>query len=586
MKYQHYIFIFFISLVGSGLYGQAKLSVTAPKYVKPGEQFQIKYTSNENLTALDLPQVKGLTYLAGPSTSVMSSTNNVNGKRVSTTEYSYTYVARFDAEGTYAVPATKGKAGRKDLVSNSYTVQVLAKTPEGKELPKLFMQWEPSKRTVYAGEAMVLELKLYRRIDINGIQGQKLPSFDGFFADQQEIKQFTTEEELLENEVFLTTVVARVNLIPQRTGDIIIGEAIQALTVSQRRSAFDIFDMDPFSNSPFGKTVQVKSTPITINVKELPEPKPAAFTGAVGNYSFSSSIKGDNITTNDVVSLQLRVSGSGNINLLSDLEPNLPPVFDMLEPQIKSNIKPSSAGYQGSKTFTYTLIPRSAGNFTMPAQEFVYFNPRSKTYETIKTEEYTVNIAKGDEDEGITVISGVSKEEVQYLGKDIRFIKTESSKYLNFNAFWSGKRFFLFALITIVGVFVLIIGLTLIQKKQRKDIGKYRNKRASELARKRLKTAQKYITKNSTDEFYAELLRAIWGYLEDKLQLSTSEINLDLAIETLQKSDVSEDVVAQLKSVCDTCEMARYAPTQVEGGMQSTYESAKESIISIEDKLK
>jgi hypothetical protein len=341
---------------------------------------------------------------------------------------------------------------------------------------------------------------------------------------------------------------------------------------SRSRSLFDDF---------FGGGVQtipreVTSRPVNITVLPLPEGKPASFSGGVGQMKFEAAIDKTELKANDPVTMKVTVSGNGNMRFVDVPRVNFPPDFEVYDPKVTTKLNPATTS--GSKTFEYLVIPRHGGTYKIPAIEFSYFDPQAKQYKTLHTDEYTLTVERSEEQHGISIVSGISREDVKFLGEDIRYIKTGK---MNLRAagenFFGTWKFWLWYLVPLA-VFAAIVYL------RRKYIRKYANvalikeRKANRYAVKRLKRARKFMDGGQKEQFYEELSRALWGYLGDKLNISVAELSKDNAKAAMEQRNVDAALADEFTGVIDDCEFARYAPTTAGMDMNALYDKAVDVI--------
>ncbi len=201
-------------------------------------------------------------------------------------------------------------------------------------------------------------------------------------------------------------------------------------TSRKRRSSndpfFDSFFNDPFfSNNYRNVELKIKSNTLKINVKNLPaEGKPNSFTGAVGQYSLGSNIDAKEINANDAITLKYTISGKGNVDLLPDLNVKFPADFEVYDPKVTTKTRKTSSGISGYKTFEYTAIPRSAGDYEIPSVQFSYFDPQQNKYKRVESDSYKllVNRSSATSINQNVTFAGSSPEDIKYIGEDIRYI--------------------------------------------------------------------------------------------------------------------------------------------------------------------
>ncbi len=600
-----YIFLF-ISVVT--LHAQEiRFEMSAPNAVETGQQFRLSFTIfNNQGDNLKLPPglADNFDILMGPSTGESTRFTSINGKATTETTYSYTYILRAKKEGKFEIRPGSIEVGGKVVESNSLTVQVVKAQsapaqPQGNSSSgetgtqdvdlggdNLFVRVDLSKSNVYKGEQIISTVKLYvsPNIPISRFDEVNLPTYEGFFTQDIDIpQQINFSREVYNGKIYQVGVLKKTILFPQQTGKITIQPFNMSLLVQQQVKARSFFD--DFFNSFRTVRAKITSKPVSVNVKDLP-PAPASFMGGVGNFNISSSISSQDVTTNDGVTLKLIVAGNGNIKLIKTPELKLPSDFEVYDPKTDDNVKATDNGTTGTKTIEYLFQPRFEGDYTIPSISFSYFNPSSGSYETKTTSTYELHVKKGTAEQSATVVSSLRKEDVQLLGKDIRFIKQG-----NISLSIKGYTFFGtlgFYLIYAVSAILFLVLFLIYRKKARENanIALMRNKKANSVAKKRLKAAAGFMKQNNNEAFHDSILKAFWGYLSDKLGIPVADLNRESAVKGLQDKSVEQVVIDDFVEVVEQCEFARYAPSGGSEARQELYKKAESTMGRMEKQIK
>ncbi|WP_099465682.1 BatD family protein [Parabacteroides provencensis] len=576
---------------------------TAPDAVVMGEQFRLTYTVNAEGKDLRVQELSDFDVLMGPSQSTSYSSSWVNGQSKSETSISYTYILMPKKEGTFNIPPASIKVKGANYTSNGLVIKVLppdkannssngnegssnsSATAIGKD--DYFVRMEVSNRNVFEQEGFLVTYKLYatRPCTLNNM---KYPEFEGFLVQEIDLpnKQWTQEHYNGRN--YFTVIFRQTVLFPQRSGNITIdgGKFDAVIRIATQQKVRSIFD--DFFDSYQDVNKILTTAPVTINVKPLPSGKPASFSGAVGNFTMASSISSDNVKTNDAVTIKLKISGSGNIKLIKNPEVVFPNDFDVYDPKVETDFKISTAGVNGSKTIEYMAIPRYAGDFEIPAIAFSYFDVKSGSYKTLTSEPYKLHVEKGKEGEGnAPVMSNFSnKESVKYLGKDIRYLKTKGVTFTSTNDIFFGSAMYFMCYLVPTILFVVFFFIYRKQVKENSNIALVRTKKANKMAVRRLKIAGKLMKENKKEEFYDEVLRALWGYLSDKLNIPQANLSKDNVEAELTKYGVEETLINEFMDILNTCEFARYAPSQASDAMDKLYDLTVDAIGKMENTIK
>lgn len=580
----------------------------AADVVVSGDQVRLVFTVNsQDIKDFRAPSIKGFDVLMGPSRSQQSSIQIINGKRTSNSSTAFTYILLAGNPGTYTIPAASVEVNGEKVFSNAISIKVLPQDQTsgnsgnngggsasssrsqaaGSRISAndLFITATASKTTVHEQEAILLTYKVYTVVNLRQLYG-KMPDLKGFHTQEVELPQqktFTLEHYKGRN--YNTTVWSQYVLFPQQTGKLEIPSITFDGVVAQQTISDDPFDA--FFNG--GGYVEVKkkiTTPkVVINVQPLPA-KPTGFSGAVGEFKLASSINATDVKTNDAVTIKLTLSGTGNMKLIGTPEVKFPQDFEIYDPKVTDDYKLTNSGLTGTKTFEYLAIPRHAGNFTIPAVEFTYFDLKSNSYKTLKTEAYNLKVAKGQGNADQVISDFTNKESVKMLGKDIRFIKLGDSSLRPKGDFFFGTvGYYLCYLIPLL-LFVVFAVIYRQKALENANVAKVKTKKANKVATRRMKLAGKLLAENKKNEFYDEVLKALWGYISDKLSIPVSQLSKDNIEAELTNYGVPEALIAEFIGVLNECEYARYAPSNENEAMDKVYSASVEVISKMENSIK
>jgi len=603
MKIKYLILTMFALLPYLFAEGQ-EISVTAdyPEVVQAGEQFMVSWTINSGGGDFSEPSFTGFYKLVGPQTSYSSSTQIINGKITSKTTYTYVYYLQALKEGKYVIPPAVISIKNKTYYSDSLRIEVIGsgsarqnavapvRSGDQEHVEEtgddIFVNLSLDRRNVFIGEPIGVTVKIYTRVDITGINEIKYPGFEGFLKTDLETPPLTSlQRENVNGTIYGTGIVQQFLLYPQFPGEVNIDPVQISVLIRQKTGQSDPFFGDFFSTyTTIPKAVVSK--PVKIRVNSLPGDKPDDFSGIVGKITLNSSLNKDTVNVNDAVNLKMVIAGSGNLKLANAPVMKLPADIEVYDPKVTDNLRNGIGGTTGQKTFEYLLIPRHYGDFKIPPVTYSFFNSASRQYERITTPEMHFHARKGtDQNTGITVYGSVAKEDVQYLGKDIRFISSKPGVLKKRGNLFSSKRSFYsyYALAMILFLVILFIRREHIRRNS--DLSAVRNRKAGKVAGMRLKEAEKCIKENMPDKFYEEILKALWGYLSDKLNIPVSGLNRISAVEALKQKGIDETDINNLASVIDKCEFARFAPSSSAEEAEKIYDEAARFIRLFENSL-
>lgn len=618
------LLLFIVCIAPSAMRAQddPKLTVSAKKQVVVGERFQVVFEANAEGKNFQAPPFDGFTIVGGPFTSSSSSFSMVNGSMSHTVKNSYTYALQAYKEGTFRIGAASLTVKGNKISSEPFEIQVLpddgshasasgggtsgsgsqsqsqnTNDPQvsGKDL---FLKVTPSKKSVHVGEQIVLTYKLYTKVPVSSLQVGKMPSYAGFWTkdiSDNNGGSLRQSSEYINGVEYTVAEIQKVIVVPQRSGKLNIDPmsiecVAQIRTESNNRRSndpFDIFFNDPFFNRNIVNVKKELSTgTLAIEVKNLPDSsKPASFAGAVGSYTFKSDIDKTELKTNEAFTLTLTVSGTGNIELLQMPEPNFPPDFEVYDPKITTAPSVTAQGLSGTKKAEYLVIPRRAGNFNLSPVEFSFFNPANGTYTSLRSDNYSVHVEKGSGDEGDGGVYASNQEGIKYLGSDVRHIMTGNPHLKAKHSSFFGTAPYFVVLLAMLLIFIIMLLVSKKREQSKEDTMANRNKKATKVARGRLKKADQYLKVKDQNNFYTEMSQALWGYIADKLGIERSKLSMDTVSETMKEKNVPDDLTQQFIDTLNSCEFARFAPGNAEEKMGDLYQKGIEVITKAEKVL-
>ena len=595
-------FILISTVIGAWADG-ITFAANAPEVVVSGDQFRLSYTINsQKVRDFRAPSIQGFEVLMGPSRSTQY--QNYNG--VVTNSITFTYILMAEKEGTYKIPGATIVADGNNYTSNSIEIKVLPpdqsssnagsgssarssrnQANSGKITDKeLFMTATASKTNVYEQEAILLTYKVYTQVNLTALNGD-IPDLKGFHTQEVELpNQKTFSLEHYNGRNYNTTIWRQLVLFPQQTGKIEIPSVTFEGTVSQMVASADPFDAFFNGGNYVNINKNIVTPKLTINVKELPAGKPANFSGGVGEFTLSSSISTQELKTNDAVTIKLVISGTGNMKLINTPEIGFPQDFEIYDPKVDNKFNLTRNGLSGNKVIEYLAIPRHAGTYTIPPIEFSYFDLKSQSYKTLKTDAYTLNVAKGEGNSDQVVANFTSKEDLKVLGQDIRYIKTGDTQLTKKDDYFFGSTSYYLWYIVPLALFIAIMVINRKQAMENANVAKVRTKKANKVATKRMKNAGKLLAEKKSEAFYDEVLKALWGYISDKLSMPVSQLSKDNIEEELQKHQVADELIKEFINNLNECEFARYAPGNQDEKMDKIYSSAIDVISKMENSIK
>ncbi|MDE6049197.1 MAG: BatD family protein, partial [Paramuribaculum sp.] len=555
---------------------------------------------------LKVLQTPGTTQLYGPSVSTSQSTQVINGRMSSSSRIEYTYFYKAEKPGKYSIGEASIVVDGKTLKTTpvSLTVTQGNTQPSGNQSSSssappvdiydidtqtadrsvnaddVFVRIILSKSSAYEQEAIECTIKLYTRYQISSFFPTLQPSFDGFLIQELDLQPTLNQEEEYKGARYMTAVLKKCIIFPQKSGKLTINSGNYDIKVVQ----YNNVNMGFFTvRDPQEKEIKVKSNSASIDIKPLPAPQPEGFTGAVGTFSVDSRLVGNSFRTNDAATLIYTIKGTGNIKYIKEPTIDFPSEFEQYTPKSDINAEVSGQNVTGTMTIEYTFVPQSVGDFKIGSDKFVYFNPATKEYVTIDTPVYNIKVSKGAN----STPSEAERQDISAKNTDILHIFTgdknpSKSHTLLAKQWW----YWLLYVIGIAGL-CCVTAIYSRHAKKASDIQGTRLAKANKIAKKRLREAEKFAKEGNEEKFYEEMLKALWGYISDKLTIPASKLSRQNVSEQLSNAGVNESVISPLIDVLDTCEMARYTPQKSADEMTRVYRAATEAINGMENtKLK
>jgi hypothetical protein len=615
MKIRKIIALLGLLLTYTATFGQnIEFTASARDVVQVGDQFRLIFSINAEASGFRAPAIKNLNILSGPQQSQSSSMQIFNGQVTKSVSYTYTYILQATTEGTFAIPPASINVDGKVYQSNPVTIKVVkgnapppqqggqqGEAPQGGvdiTAKDLFVRALPSKTNPYQGEQIIVTYKLYTRVPVAEYSITRTPSTAGFWLQDliKDSKKLNQYRENIGGQEYVVAEIKKDAMFAQKSGALTIDPLeLDVLAQIQRKVARRNFN-DPFFDSFFndsflGNTYQnvkktIRSNEVKVTVKPLPsQSRPGDFTGGVGEFNVNASIDREQLKTNEALTLKFSISGKGNIKLVEKPAVVFPPDFEVYDPRTTDNISASGSGVTGSRSYEYLIIPRNPGKFKIKPISFSYFDLSSQAYKTITTQGFEITVEKGDGSSG-DMVSSANKEDFKVIGSDIRFIKTGEIHTTPLNQYFFGSLTFLLWLIAVPVLFAIFVIVWRKELAKRANVAFMKNKKATGIARKRLKLAERFHKQGNHEAFWAETSNALWGYMSDKFNIPRATLSMDSAHDALKTKGVKEELITRFIEVLNNCEYARFAPGNKAQAMDQVYRQAIEVITHTEEELK
>lgn len=582
----------------------ATFRVQAPSQVAAGGKFRVEFIlDGAEGSNLSIPDLAGAKLLYGPEVSTSMSMSSINGRMSSSYSQVFTMLYQAETPGRHTLGSASVVADGKRLTTRPVTIEILPSgssthTPSYQSSPMpqpsspgnapdmsdpmkqsagenvdaqdFFVKISLSKDVVYEQEAVVCTIKLYTRYNVSQFHCTQQPSFNGFLIEELQVSNNFQQVEMINGKRYATAELKKCILYPQESGK---------LTITSGNFDVQLVQYDVFS-TPFGQiskpvpiNIKVSSNSASVNIRPLPDPKPANFSGAVGDFSVSSHINPSTFKTYAPATYSIVVSGTGNLKYIQTPAVTMPKEFDTYDPQNTINTTPTGDNISGTVTFDYMFIPQFVGDFEIPDSYFVYFNTTTQQYDSLLVRGNKIKVAKGE---------GKPSQHYKLRNLDIRPLSKDNALLSKSQSFfitsWGYWIIFLLALVAFTAGMIAYRKL----EKTHANTSLMRKRRASKLAQRRLKNAAALMQQGDRNGFYTETLTALWGYLSDKLSIPVSELSKDNIAAEMQQFGFSEQHVSDTLRMLETCEYAQYAPDLEQGNMQQVYDNCAQLIDSLE----
>jgi len=582
-----------------------RLTVSAPSRVAAGENFRIAYTINTqdvaDFKAGNIPSA--IEVIAGPYTSSQSSYQMTNGHTSSSSSITYTYTLYATKNGTYTISPAKAVVHGKTITSPALKISVVGTAkPTASGAPKLhdydndddavraagskisgndlFIKVSASKRRVREQEPVLLSYKVYSLVELTQLNG-KMPDLNGFHT--QEVKLPTQKSfhlERLNGKNYKCVTWSQYVMYPQMSGELKIPSIKFDGIVVQRNRSVDPFEAIFNGGSGYVELKkEIEAPGLTLQVDPLPA-RPENFSGGVGNFTISAQLNKKEAKTGEPLNLRIVVSGSGNLKLLKAPIVNFPKSFDKYDVKVTDKTHLTTNGIEGNMIYDFLAVPQQIGKYDIPPTEFVFYDTKKQQYHTIRTQRFSLKIEKG---------TGTSSEMSKFeeeQNKDIRPIMQGPAVMMKAKRMFFTSALWFILLFVIVAATVAIFVVLRQRQEIYSDSRRLRGSKANKVATRRLKLAGKLMEECRQNEFYDEVLHALWGYVSDKLSISAEQLTRQNIAETLNRRMVNAETVDSFIAAIDECEYERYAPGDSQGNMSKTYDMAVKAIMDIEATMK
>lgn len=552
------------------------------------ERLRVDFEMNENGDNFNPPSFSNFQVVSGPQQAVSRSW--VNGVQSFSKTYTYFLTPKIKGKVTIgqAIVTIGGEIYKTTPVEIEVTNSV--KKPndpnnvdnivEG----NIHLVAEVSKSTPYLNEGITVIYKLYFRnpISVSDVSELESPSYGDFWSHlikigRAEINMRGSYKGESYNEVIWRKAV----LYPQKTGKLVLEPLTLNLSLSIPSNRRDLFGRRIMTQTQ--KTITTGEKVIV--VKDLPQNnKPKNFSGAVGQFDFDVILNKDLLKASESFQAKIKVKGKGNLKLFNLPAINVPNTLEVYEPEHDEKVKITISGMQGTIEDNYTIVPQFQGKYPIPSIQFSYFDPKSKSYKILKSQDLIVDVFEGPAavNANRNLKSIAPKTSIPAVDNAFRYIKLETKfESIDKKSFWRSQ---LFWTLVIFPVFILSISFLLkrIFYGRNEDVTKQKQRRAEQLTKKYLSSAKKHFDDQA--QFYEVLERALHNYLKAKLKIETTELSKSKIKNLLHQNNVDKKTALEYVEVIESCERARYSPESLVN-MKDDFKNASSLIGKIDRQI-
>ncbi|AEW02848.1 hypothetical protein A4D02_02360 [Niastella koreensis] len=509
--------------------------------------------------------------------------------------YSKIIVLIASRKGKFTVPGASAIINGKQMHSNAVPIAVKAGVPgmnninpddidteeesllhpgddiKDKIEKNLFLRVETSKNSCYVGEPLMVTYKAYSRLNVNS-QVVKRPSLTGFSVmEMVDAYDGKPEIEKLNGRSYYTNLVRKVQLFPLQEGSYTLDPAEVESVVhfvktnepanKKRTPSLNNLNATPMYPMAVDHRTVLRTAPVTITVKPLPTAnQPADFSGAVGQFKLTVKPPPAPIHTGDLVKIQVTVSGSGNLSLLTPPVIKWPRGVDTAEPAVKENINKYVFPLSGSKTFEYSFAAPDTGDYVIPVARMPYYDPKEKKYKTAVSDSITMHVVPG----------------VKKVVNDAELVVNQGTGI--------DPRVYYFSLIVLAIIGAIVYQVVFLRKSKKKEIAakavapapvKEAPPGPEQIVTGLLKNAKLALQANQPPIFYREVQQALWQTVRDTWQVLPSKLNKYHTTQLLADKGVPAETIRNFSAVLDECEWALYTPDQSINSMEALLEKAE-----------
>lgn len=423
------------------------ISVEYPKVVLVGQQFNISYTISSN-------EVSNLTI--SNDDKELNVINKRTPSRQLNRDKSVTYVFSVIPEKTGSkiqIPSLSAKIKSLQITSKKSTLNVVSnKATEDRQ--SYTAQLELNSNTLYEGEAIIAELKVYFSVNIQDLNGSFITTSEELSIKKLDQNDFEQSQALLHGKLYNTAIIGRYRITGNSTGNYEIPSLPVNITMRNKVK-------QGLVTRYTDEIITIQTSPLNLRVLPITQDKPKNYLGVFSELELEAVYPRESLSYSEAATLELQFTGKGNFCTLATPKlPELNSLFEIYEPSIKSDYSNLAYDSNGTVTFEYTLVPKTEGYINADHRYLFFFNSSTEKFDSLEIKGFTITVETG------------TKKEISFIPEitETSFRPITQETLINPRRPFIKSFFdYLIGLISIVLTFVLawVFRLTNINKKKR-----------------------------------------------------------------------------------------------------------------------
>jgi len=428
------------------------------------------------------------------------------------------------------------------------------------------------------GQQLIASLVIYFKtgIEVTSYQPSAGWRTDGFWKEQLEnIEQPQAESVILGDVRYRKATLMRYALFPSRSGELSLTpfELNLGIRTQPRRN-------DPFG-SVFGglgtnqRRVTIETEEIKLPVRRIESPEQGESIGAVGQFNFNRIASVTQAYVGEAIEVTTTVSGDGNLPLISKPSYSFPDNFEVYSPQEETDLSRRGTTISGTRTFKDRIVPRTAGNFTIPEARIAYYNPLNQSYSYETLPAINLEIIR---DPTTTVADDGSNINLQVMTGLVNWQRAEKNGYFSYWWVWLG---FLIPILA----FVFGWHRKRLMIRLQNDTGYARAHRAWDNVEELLLNAEQMAKQTNFREVYHLLHKALTGYVADRTGLPVAGLSDKEICEEIEQKTNDPELTSRYWKMLEKCANISYAPVEDQKDLEADILQSRELLKDLRARL-